>query len=94
MINEVNKLIEPHIDSENNVQSWTFGLECECSISGTSGYTEVVYTPEALTGLDSWTKEMIDTAFDSQELETKVTNQITSKNNKTIVDSDFDYNSL
>jgi hypothetical protein len=94
MINEVSKLIEPHIDSENIVQSWTFGLECECSVSGTSGYTEVVYTPEVLQGLNSWTKEVIDDAYDSQDLTSKVTSQINAKNNRTIVDSDFDYNSL
>jgi hypothetical protein len=94
MINEVNKLVEPLVNSEGKVTSWTFGLECECSESGVSGYAESSVNVDTPKAASDWTKAEIDNLYAAEGLGDKVSNQIASKKSKAIASQSFDYSTL
>jgi len=94
MINEVNKVIEPLVNSEGKVTSWTFGLECECSDSEVRGYSEVSVQQDEPKSVTDWTKTEIDTLYAEQGLGDKVAAQITAKTGKAVASQSFDYSAL
>ena len=90
MINTINIIREPQVNSDSKVISWTFGIEIECTTTEQNCYLEESVNVEEPKAVDSFTKVEIDELYDSLGLLAKVTNKLDCIKAKPTVSFNYD----